>query len=104
VTNDSIEAMIRSLQVCHENRRASDFLALLDRVLNSSAKVERWDLGERAVGESRKAWESGLFAADELFLVMRHVSNFYANAKNHDRVLDIYLQAANKFAEFNAFQ
>jgi tetratricopeptide (TPR) repeat protein len=96
--------MLGELGTLREVRQASQFLTLLDRMLNACATSKQWALGESAVEESHNAWSSGLFAADDLFLLIRHVSNYYMAASNHEAVISLYLQAVDHFADFDAFQ
>lgn len=100
----TLSKMLGELPTLQEERLASQFLTLLDRVLNASASSKQWALGEKAVEQSRSAWSSGLFTADDLFLLIRHVSNYYMTAANHDAVISLYLQAVDHFADFDAFQ
>ena len=96
--------MFGELGSLREERQASQFLTLLDRMLNACASSKQWTLGENAVEESHNGWSSGLFAADDLFLLIRHVSNYYMAASNHEAVISLYLQAVDHFADFDAFQ
>lgn len=104
LTRAKLAGMLRELQKAREDRQASQFLTLLDRMLNACASSKQWRLGETAITESHSAWSEGLFADDDLFLLIRHVSNYYKAALNHKAVIDLYLQAVDHFADFHAFQ
>ena len=95
---------LADLRTARQERNSTQFVSSLDRILNASSASGQWDLGDKAVDESREAWSSGLFAADELFLLIHHVSNYYKAALNHGAVIDLYLQAVDHFADFDAFQ
>ena len=100
----NLPAMLAELRKARETQQSSQFLTALDRILNASALSKSWDVGDKAVQESHEAWESGLLANDDLFLLIRHVSNYYLAASNHEAVISLYLQAADRFADFEAFQ
>jgi tetratricopeptide (TPR) repeat protein len=99
-----LTVMLAELRKARETLQSSQFLTTLDRILNASALSKKWKIGDQAVQESHEAWESGLFANDDLFLLIRHVSNYYLAASNHEAVITLYLQAADRFADFEAFQ
>src|ERR1039458_3872333 len=96
--------MLGELRRVREKRQSSQFLTLLDQMLNASASSKQWALGDKAVAESHSAWSSDLFTTDDRFLWSRHVSNYYMAASNHEGVIALYLQAVDHFADFNAFQ
>jgi tetratricopeptide (TPR) repeat protein len=95
---------LSSLKSFRKARQSTEFLSLFDRILNACAEYGRWGLGQEAVNEGIAAWNDGLFATDELFLLLCHTSAYHKAEGEHDKVADLYIQAANRFADFNAFQ
>jgi tetratricopeptide (TPR) repeat protein len=95
---------LSSLKSFHTARQSTEFLSLFDRILNACAKYGRWDFGQEAINEGTAAWNDGLFATDELFLLLRHISGYHKAEGEHEKVVDLYIQAADRFADFNAFQ
>ena len=104
ISRAKLAGMLGELVRAREQRQSSQFLTLLDRMLNACASSKQWGLGDKAVAEAHSAWSGGLFAADDLLLLIRHVSNYYIAASNHEAVIDLYLQAVDRFADFHAFQ
>ncbi|MGA9669428.1 MAG: hypothetical protein WBQ94_09485, partial [Terracidiphilus sp.] len=104
ISRAKLANMLGEIRMAREARQSANFLTLLDRMLNACALSKQWALGDQAVAESHSAWSSGLFAADDLFLLIRHVSNYYMAASNHEAVITLYLQAVDEFADFGAFQ
>ncbi|MGA8149763.1 MAG: CHAT domain-containing protein [Terriglobales bacterium] len=99
-----IRHAVRSLTKLRKERSAAGFLAELDRLLNICSSLGLWSQGQKAVEEALTAWNEGVFAMDDIFVLLRHLSRFHSLAGQHTTVVDLYLTAASRFADFSAYQ
>jgi tetratricopeptide (TPR) repeat protein len=95
---------IASMATLREAGKSAEFLAALSRALNLSRALDLWDEGKRAIAITMAAWRDALFASDEIFVLIRHLSEFHDAAGEYGVVVGLYLQAASYFADFEAYQ
>jgi hypothetical protein len=99
-----IRHAVRSLTKLRKERSAAEFLTELDRLLNICASLGLWSEGQQATAEAVAAWNEGVFAMDDIFVLLRHLANFHSLAGEHTTVVELYLTAASRFADFSAYQ
>lgn len=95
---------IALMATLREAGKSAELLGALSRALNLSSTLGLWDEGKRAIEIALAAWNDGLFASDEIFVLMRHLSEFHDAAGEYGVVVGLYLQAASYFADFEAYQ
>jgi tetratricopeptide (TPR) repeat protein len=99
-----IRHAVRSLTKLRKERSAAEFLTELDRLLNICASLGLWSEGQQATAEAVAAWNEGVFAMDDIFVLLRHLATFHSLAGEHTTVVELYLTAASRFADFSAYQ
>jgi len=100
----AVRAAIARMVELGEEGKSADFVSEFSRALNLSSASKLWDEGKEAIAIAMAAWSHGMFAHDEIFVLIHHTSAFHSSAGEHVTVIELYIQAANYFSEFEAYQ